>query len=227
MVPMTNQNDNGKNVVDIKLKMVQDEFHQGLDTVSKFNPSVTFYGSTHLREDSIYYKKVRDLTYRISTELGYSILSGGGPGIMEAANRGAFEAGGKSVGLTINLPSEQLTNPYVTDEIPFHFFFTRQETMSYTTEACVFCPGGFGTLNELFEILTLQQTNKIGKVPVILFCSDFWNPIQKMIKEVLLEKYHTINKGDMDLYVIKDDENEILEIIKNSKIRNGEDSLLE
>jgi uncharacterized protein (TIGR00730 family) len=222
---MTNQNDSGKNVIDIKLKMVQDEFHQGLDTVSKFNPSVTFYGSTHLKEDSIYYQKVRDLTYRIASELGYAIFSGGGPGIMEAANRGAFEAGGKSVGLTIKLPSEQLTNPYVTDEIPFNFFFTRQETMSYSTEVCVFCPGGFGTLNELFEILTLQQTKKMGKIPVILFCSDYWNPINKMIKEVLLEKYHTIYKEDMDLYVIEDDVDKIIQIIKTSKIRNGDDSL--
>ena len=209
---------------EIKLKMIQDEFHQGIDTVNKFNPSVTFYGSARTKEDSSSYQKVRSLSNRIAKELGYAVLSGGGPGIMEAANRGAFEAGGRSVGLTIKLPTEQLTNPYVTDEIPFNFFFTRQSAMSYSTEVCVFCPGGFGTLNELFEILTLLQTKKIGNIPVILFGSDFWSPIEKVIKEVLIEKYQTVSIEDLNLYVIKDDEDEILEIIKNSKIRNGEDS---
>jgi len=186
------QDENGKNVEEIKLKMIQEEFHNGIDTVRKFNPSVTFYGSTKLSEGHPYYERVRNLTYRISKELGYAILSGGGPGMMEASNRGAYEAGGKSVGLTIKLPSEQFTNPYVTDEIPFNFFFTRQSAMSYSTEVCVFCPGGFGTLNELFEILTLEQTNKIGKIPVILYGSHFWNPINEIIKQVLLEKYGVI-----------------------------------
>lgn len=218
------QDEKGKNVEEIKLKMIQDEFHNGIDTVSKFNPSVTFYGSTKLSEGHPYYEKIRNLTYRISKELGFAILSGGGPGIMEASNRGAYEAGGTSVGLTIKLPNEQFTNPYVTDEIPFNFFFTRQSAMSYSTEVCVFCPGGFGTLNELFEILTLEQTNKIGKIPIILYGSHFWNPIQRVIKETLLEKYNTIKEEDLNLYVIKDDDDEIIEIIKNSKRRTGEDS---
>ena len=213
------------NVEEVKLKTITEEFHKGIETVQKFNPSVTFYGSTRITEEHPYYKKVQNLTYRIAKELGYAVLSGGGPGIMEAANRGAFEASGRSVGLTIKLPFEQVTNPYVTDEIPFHFFFTRQAAMSYSTEVCVFCPGGFGTLNELFENLTLQQTGKIGKIPVILFGSDFWNPIDKMIKENLLEQYQTISEKDMRLYTIEDDENIILEIIKNSAMRSGLDSL--
>lgn len=222
---MNPNNYNGLDIEEIKLKMIKDEFHDGIDMVNKINPSVTFYGSTRIKEDSPYYKKVQNLSGRIAKELGYAVLSGGGPGIMEAANRGAFEAGGKSVGLTIKLPNEQINNPYITDEIPFHFFFTRQSAMSYSTEACIFCPGGFGTLSELFEILTLQQTNKIGRFPIILFESEFWNPIEKVIEQVLLEKYQTISKDDINLYVIKDNEDEILEIIKNSKIRNGEDSL--
>ena len=213
-------------VEEVKFKMIQDEFYKGIDAVSKFNPSVTFYGSTHLNEDNEYYQKVKHLAYRVSKELGYAVLSGGGPGIMEAANRGAFEAGGKSVGLTIKLPEEQASNKYLTNEIPFHYFFTRQASMSFSTEVCVFCPGGFGTLNELFEILTLEQTNKIGKIPVILFCSDFWKPFEKLIKEVLLEKYHTIAEEDMNIYMIMDDEDEILNIIKNSKMRYGDDSLI-
>jgi len=209
---------------ELKLKMISDEFNDGLKIIQEINPSVTFYGSARIKEDHPYYIKVQKLSSRITKELGYAILSGGGPGIMEAANRGAFEAGGRSVGLTIKLPNEQINNPYLTDQISFNFFFTRQSTMSYSTEVCVFCPGGFGTLSELFEILTLQQTNKIGRFPIILFGSEFWNPIEKTIKETLLEKYHTINEKDLHLYVIIDNEDEILEIIKNSKIRNGDDS---
>ena len=102
-------------------------------------------------------------------------MSGGGNGIMEAANKGGFDAGVQSIGLSIELPHEQKINHYVTKEIPFHFFFARQVSMDYTTEVCIFCPGGFGTLNELFEVLTLQQTHKIGKIPIILFGSEYWN----------------------------------------------------
>lgn len=214
------------NEEETKLCMIQEEFRQGLDVVTEFTPSVTFYGSARIKEDHPSYQKVFHLAYRISKELGYVILSGGGPGIMEASNRGAFEAGGRSVGLTIKLPFEQETNKYVTDEIPFYFFFARQVTMSYTTEVCIFCPGGFGTFNELFEILTLQQTGKIGRIPIILFGSDFWSPIDKMIKEVLLDKFNTISGEDVELYKIIDDEEEILKIIAESRLRDGEDSLM-
>ncbi len=215
----------GIDIDEEKLKMIRTEFQKGIDVVNKINPSVTFYGSTRIKEGEPYYQKVKNLTFRIAKELNYAVLSGGGPGIMEAANRGAFEAGGKSVGLTIKLPREQIHNPYITDEIAFNFFFTRQSAMSYSTEVCVFCPGGFGTLSELFEILTLEQTNKIGRIPIILYGSDFWNPIDKMIKENLLKDHHTVYETDTELYMIKDNEDEIIEIIKNSKIRNGDDSL--
>ena len=213
------------NTEEEKLKMIDEDFEQGISMVNKFNPSVTFYGSTRLNEGNPDYEKVRHLTYRISKELGYTIFSGGGPGIMEAANRGAFEAGGKSIGFTISLPKEQDTNKYLTEQIPFHFFFSRQSSMSYATEVCIFGPGGFGTFSELFEILTLLQTNKIDKVPVILFGSEFWSPLEKLIEENLLNKYKTIGEEDIKLYTITDDEDKILEIIKNSKIRDGHDAL--
>jgi hypothetical protein len=217
----TNNNDIAE---ESKFKEIEEEFHKGIDIVKGINPSVTFYGSARITEDNLYYTKVQKLTFRIAKELGYSVLSGGGPGIMEAANKGAFEAGGRSIGLTIKLPHEQTNNPYVTEEIPFHYFFSRQSAMSYATEVCIFCPGGFGTLSELFEVLTLEQTEKMGKAPIILFGSEYWNPIDSIIKEVLLKKYKTVSEKDVELYVIKDNEDEILEIIKNSKIRNGEDS---
>jgi len=214
-----------KNKIEEKFKLIEEEFRDGINIVKEFNPSVTMYGSTRISEGDPYYEKVKNLSYRIAKELNYAVLSGGGPGIMEASNRGAFEAGGTSVGLTIKLPSEQVTNKYVTEEIPFHFFFTRQSAMSYATEVCIFCPGGFGTLSELFDVLTLEQTNKIGRIPIILFGSDYWNPLDKIIKDILLEKFKTVDEKDISLYIIKDDEDEILEIIKNSKIRDGEDSL--
>lgn len=222
---MNDEKNQGVVIDNDKLKQIEEELHDGIATINKFNPSVTIYGSSRLREDHPYYKKVENLAYRISSELGYAVLSGGGPGIMEAANKGAAEAHGKSIGLTIKLPTEQSTNKYVNVEIPFHYFFTRQSTMSYSTEVCIFCPGGFGTLNELFEILTLEQTNKIGKIPVILYGSEFWSPIEKVIKEILLDKYQTINKEDSEIYKIMDDEDEILKLIKESKIRTGADSL--
>lgn len=215
----------GNNNEETKLCMIQEEFRQGIDMISEFTPSVTFYGSARLSEDHPSYKQARSLAHRISKELGYIILSGGGAGIMEAANRGAHDAGGKSVGLTIRLPHEQKTNEYVTDEIPFYFFFARQVAMSYTTEVCVFCPGGFGTFNELFEMLTLQQTGKIGRIPIILLGTDFWKPLDKLIKEMLVEKYEVISPSDTNLYVITDNEDEILKIISESRLRDGRDAL--
>lgn len=209
----------------ILLKKVEEEFHRGIESVKKFDPSVTFYGSARLKEDNPYYKKVQNLAYRISKELGYAVFTGGGGGIMEAANRGAFEAGGKSVGLTINIRSEQKKNSYLTDEIPFNFFFTRQTSMSYTAEAGIFCPGGFGTLSELFEILTLQQTGKIDKFPIILFGSEYWTPIEKAIKETLLEKYQTIKESEYNFSIITDDEDAIIEVIRISKLRDGKEVL--
>lgn len=211
-----------------KICQIQEEFRNGIESVNKFTPSVTFYGSALIGEDHPSYKQVYHLAFRIAKELKYNIFSGGGGGVMEAANRGAFEAGGvRSVGITIKLPNEQKANKYVTDEIPFEFFFSRQTTMSYSTEVCIFCPGGYGTLDELFEMLTLQHTGKIGKFPIILLGVDFWNPIKKLLEDDLLAKYKTIKTEDMNYFTITDDEDKILEIIKNSKMRDGSDALIE
>ncbi len=215
----------GDNEQETKLCMIQEEFRQGIDMITDFTPSVTFYGSARFKEDHPSYKQAHNLAYRISKELGYTILSGGGGGIMEASNRGAHDAGGRSVGLTIKLPNEQVTNPYVTNEIPFYFFFARQVSMSYATEVCIFCPGGFGTLDELFEMLTLQQTGKLGRIPIILLGVDFWTPLQSFIEKVLLEKYNTISPADLNLYTITDDEELVLQIITDSRIRDGQDAL--
>lgn len=204
--------------------VAQEELRQGIDIVEQYEKSVTFYGSARLKENHVDYKKAQDLAKKIS-ELGYIVLSGGGPGIMEAANRGAKDANGKSVGLTIKLPTEQRTNGYVNEEIPFYFFFTRRVVMSYTAKACLFFPGGFGTFDEFFEMITMKQTGKIKDVPLILVGSEFWKPLDNLIKETLLNKYNTISEEDINLYTITDDETDILNIIKNSKIKDGDNSL--
>ncbi len=219
-------NKKDKELSEDKLRMIKLEFREGINSVAKFNPSVTFYGSARLPENSDVYKKVNHLAYRIGKELSYNILSGGGPGVMEASNKGGNDAGVKSVGLTISLPHEQGANSYITDEIPFNHFFSRQASLSYSTEACVFCAGGYGTLGELFEILTLKQTGKIDGVPVILYGSDFWSGLDLYIQKVLKDKFKTIGEGDNDLYIITDDEDEIIDIIKKSEIRDGSQTFL-
>ncbi|MEA3399354.1 MAG: TIGR00730 family Rossman fold protein [Patescibacteria group bacterium] len=206
----------GKNETETKICMIQEELRQGIDMIQKHKNAATFYGSARLKEDHPDYQKAKRLAYRIVDELKIAVLSGGAGGIMEAANRGACEAGGRSVGLTIKLPQEQKTNKYVTETVPFYFFFTRKVAMSYTAEACLFFPGGFGTLDELFEILTLRQTNKINNIPIILVGSDFWNPLQKFIDETIVEKYKTVDKRELEIYKIVDDEDEILKAIKES-----------
>lgn len=197
------------------------EFTAGFDFIKTQNKSVTFFGSARTLENENDYQVARELAKRISTELGYTVITGGGPGIMEAANRGAFENGGKSFGLTIKLPMEQITNPYLTDQINFYYFFSRKVCMSYSAEAYVYFPGGFGTFDELFEILTLVQTNKIEKVPVILINTEFWKPLDDFIKNTLL-KTEKIEAEDLKLYTITDNLDEALEIIKNAPVREAD-----
>jgi len=208
-----------------KLCMIQDEFRTGMDIVKDLPPSVTFYGSARLKEDHPEYIRAYKLAYRLAKELGFIVITGGGPGIMEAANKGAKDAGVESIGLAIRLPHEQHTNPYVTKEATFNFFFARQVCMSYTTEACIFCAGGFGTLNELFEVLTILQTKKVGKFPVILYGVEFWTPLKQIIKDFLEDKYELVGENDDQIFVITDDEDEVLNIVKKTGTRDGSDAL--
>lgn len=201
-----------------RVVLIANEFANGFEFVKNYPRSVTFFGSARIDENHDYYKKARDLAGRIVSELRYSVMTGGGPGIMEAANRGAFEAGGNSLGLTIELPKEQQTNKYLTDSEDFHYFFSRKVCLSFSAEAYIFFPGGFGTLDEFTEILTLVQTKKIPKAPLILFGTEFWTPLESFFKEVLVAN-KTINPEDLSLYTITDNEDEIIKIIKNAPIR--------
>ncbi len=203
-----------------RVEFISKEFTQGFEFLKNYPKSITIFGSARTEEGDIFYEKARNLGRKVFEELHYSVITGGGPGIMEAGNRGAFEAGGNSLGLNIELPKEQKNNPYLTDSIGFHYFFSRKVCLAFCAEAYVFFPGGFGTLDEFLEILTLVQTKKIHPIPIILFGSEFWNNVDKMFKEVLLSG-DKIEAIDRSLYKITDDEDEVIEIIKKSPIQIG------
>ncbi len=200
------------------LALVNQEFRDGFEFVRKYRHSVTLWGSARLKPDTVYYQQAESLAQKIVTNLDYAIVTGGGPGIMEAGNKGAFEAGGNSVGITIKLPHEQHTNQFVSAELSFEHFFARKTMMAFGSEAYVFFPGGFGTMDEFFEILTLVQTKKIKAVPIVLFGVDFWTPLMQCIKEQMLENNQTISPEDLNLFIITDDENKVINIIKNAPI---------
>lgn len=202
----------------LRISRITREFSRGFKFIKKYPKSVTFFGSARFKEDNHHYVQARSIAEKLSG-LGYAIVTGGGPGIMQAGNHGAHDADGESVGLNIRLPHEQIINPYVKDSVDFYYFFSRKVTLSFSAEAYLYFPGGFGTLDELFEILTLVQTHKIPKVPIILVGSDFWNPLNEFIKANLLDKCGTISPEDIDLYKITDDEDEIAEIVKGAPIR--------
>lgn len=176
-------------------------------------PRVTVWGSARAKEDGASYEHARTLGRRLAEE-GYSVVTGGGPGIMEAANRGAAEAGGRSVGLNITLPFEQVPNQYANYKMDFRYFFCRRVMFVKESSGCVVMPGGFGTLDEFFEVLTLKQTGKIHKPPIILFGTAYWQGLLDWMREVLLDR-GAISRGDLDLFHLADDIEEVIEAIKS------------
>lgn len=207
---------------EVRICVINEEFRQGFDFIKTYQKSVTFWGSARTKPGDEHYEQAHRLGYRIVKELGYAVVTGGGPGIMQAGNQGAKEAKGRSIGFTIRLPHEQVSNPYLTDEIPFYFFFSRKVAMAYSAEAYMYFPGGFGTLDELFEILTLIQTEKISPVPVILVGKDFWKPLDSFIKKTLLKEHGTISPEDVNLYTITDDEDLIIDIIRKAPVKRND-----
>ena len=199
---------------------ISEEFRKGFSFIKHHPKSITIFGSARFDEENPYYQKARRIAKRIS-QLGYAVVTGGGPGIMEAGNRGATEGDGNehSIGVCIRLPHEQITNPYVTDGLEFKYFFSRKVILSFSAEAYLYFPGGFGTIDEFFEILTLVQTGKIEKVPIVLVGSEYWKPLDQFIQKTLLEKFKTINEKDMDLYVITDDEDLVMDIVEKAPLR--------
>jgi len=199
-----------------RVSAISREFTEGFEFLEDYPKSVTFFGANQFREDNPYYKSACALALRVVKELGYSIFSGGGPGIMEAANRGAYEAGGNSLGLLIKLPEGQVINKYITKSFASYYFFVRKVLLSFSAEAFIFFPGGFGTLDEFFEILTLVQTKKIAGVPIICVGSEYWNGLRGFMEREILTR-GAIEPLDLDLFHVADDHTEIIEIIKKAQ----------
>ena len=192
------------------------EFVDGFEVMNNTDPCISIFGSARTQSDSKYYKLAVKIAERITDE-GYGIITGGGPGIMEAGNKGAKISGGLSVGLNIDLPFEQSHNPFIDPEhnLNHRYFFVRKVMFVKYAQAFVVLPGGFGTMDELFEVLTLIQTKKITRVPVILVGSEFWTGMKDWIVSVMLNEFKNINEDDLKLMPIIDDPNEIVEYIND------------
>ena len=193
---------------------IMGEFVKGYEKLSQIGPCVSIFGSARTKPDQKYYK----LTERIAQKIvdhGYGVITGGGPGIMEAGNKGAHLGGGTSVGLNIDLPFEQHDNPYIDQDksLDFDYFFVRKVMFVKYSQGFVVMPGGFGTLDELFEAITLIQTNKIDKFPIILVGTDFWGGLIDWVRATLLDTFENISAGDMDLVQVVDTEDEVIDIL--------------
>jgi len=188
------------------------EFVEGIETLSDVNNAVTIFGSARVKPDDLYYQKTENLT-KLLVQNGFSVITGGGGGIMEAANKGASEAGGKSVGMNIQLPFEQKPNPYANIHIHYKYFFIRKVMFVKYAVAYVILPGGFGTMDELFEALTLIQTKKIKSFPLILMGSEYWRGLLEWLKKTMLQE-GKISPVDLDLIQVVDEPEEVVKLIK-------------
>ncbi len=193
---------------------IMGEFVSGYEKLSRIGPCVSIFGSARTKPDDKYYKIAEEIAEKIVTH-GYGVITGGGPGIMEAGNKGAHIAGGTSVGLNIELPHEQHDNPYIDSDksLDFDYFFVRKVMFVKYSQGFVVMPGGFGTLDEMFEAMTLIQTKKIEKFPIILVGSEFWEGLLGWIKTTLLDRHNNISPNDMDLIHVVDTAEEVLEIL--------------
>jgi uncharacterized protein (TIGR00730 family) len=192
-------------------KIISD-FTDAFDELEDIPPAITIFGSARVKEDNQYYKKAVKISKKLSQK-GYAIITGGGPGIMEAGNRGAEI----SIGLNIKLPHEQKTNPYVKKKLEFNYFFTRKVTFLKYSAGVIIMPGGFGTLDELSEVLTLIQTNKMSKIPIAFYGKNYFKPFLEFIKNMIKEKM--VDEHDINLFLLSDDVDEIVEYIYSNTIQ--------
>lgn len=194
---------------------IMSEFVEGFELIQKYTLAATFFGTTRTSFDPSIYQNATDLAGKLAKQ-GFAVITGGSTGIMEAANKGAYEAGGASVGLNIRLDNNQPTNRYVTEEHFFDHFFVRKVMLTFASEVYIYFPGGFGTMDEFFEILTLVQTKKIKRVPIVLFGKEYWTPLLTHFREDFYERYHAVDEGDLELYHLVDTVDEAYDyIIKN------------
>ena len=190
------------------------EFVEGFERLNKIGPCISIFGSARTRVGDTYYELAREIANKLVLE-GFGVISGGGPGIMEAANKGAFEKGGTSVGLNIDLPFEQANNSYIDSDknLDFRYFFVRKVMFVRYAQGFVVLPGGFGTMDELFEVLTLIQTKKIDRVPVVLVGSSYWHGLREWIIQTMLKKEQNIKEKDLDLMPVFDDADDVIRYI--------------
>ncbi|MEO1534481.1 MAG: TIGR00730 family Rossman fold protein [Planctomycetota bacterium] len=196
------------------------EFIKGFRKLHFVGPCVTVFGSARFDENHRYYEQAREVGRRIA-KADLTTMTGGGPGIMEAANRGARDANGKSIGCNITLPFEQEPNAYLDTFIEFRYFFVRKVMLVKYSCAFVVCPGGFGTLDEVFETLVLIQTNKITRFPIVLMGTDYWQPIVDFVRRDMV-KAKTIDESDLDLVVFTDDHDEVEDVLRSAKADHAE-----
>ena len=199
---------------------IMGEFVDGFERMSRIGPCISIFGSARTPENDQYYQLGQQIAARIVKE-GYGVITGGGPGIMEAANRGAQEAKGPSVGLNIELPMEQYSNPYIDNDklLNFDYFFVRKVMFVKYAQGFVVMPGGFGTLDELFEAITLIQTKKVTAFPIILVGSEFWSGMLDWVKKVILDQFKNISPEDLSLMHLVDTPDEVIDIL-NEFYRN-------
>lgn len=195
------------------------EFVEGFQIISQTEREVTVFGSARFAPTSHWYKEAEKLG-RALGECGFTVITGGGPGIMEAANKGAFEAGAQSVGMNIELPHEQRLNPYTTLSHGFHYFFTRKVILVAAAQAYVFFPGGFGTLDEMFELFTLVQTGKSSKMPIVLVGKDHWAPLVTWLESTVYGTLDAIDAADLKIFTVVDSAEEAFDIVSQSSPRH-------
>ena len=194
------------------------EFVDGFQFLSGLKREVSIFGSARFAKNHHHYKEAHELAKELGKK-GFTIVTGGGPGVMEAANKGACDANAESGGLNIQLPQEQRINKYVKKSVAFHYFFTRKVMLSASAQAYIFLPGGFGTLDEFFEIITLIQTKKMEPIPVILVGKDYWRPLLRWIEVHMYDKHRTIKRKDMEIYHLAKNVQEAVKIISQTQER--------
>ncbi len=198
-----------------RLFRIMAEFVEGFETLSRVGPCVTIFGSARTPADHKYYQMTVEVA-RLAAKQGYGIITGGGPGVMEAANKGAMMENGRSIGLNIQLPYEQLPNPYIKTLLNFRHFFCRKVMFLKYTSAVIIMPGGYGTMDEMFETLTLIQTQKVASLPLILMGSEFWKGLLEWLEKTMLQQNYIL-KADLSLMRITDDPQEAIDYISKQK----------
>ncbi|MBI4592244.1 TIGR00730 family Rossman fold protein [Candidatus Uhrbacteria bacterium] len=206
------------NEITWRIFRIMAEFVEGFQFLSESSREVTFFGSARMKKSDRWYKEAQKLG-KLLAKNGFTVITGGGPGIMEAGNKGAKDGGGVSIGLNIQLPMEQRINPYVTKGRGFHYFFTRKVMLAASAQAYVYFPGGFGTLDELFEIITLIQTGKMQPTPVVCVGKDFWSGLFSWVEQTQMETYKTIAAKDLNIVSIVDTAQEAFSLICHSEER--------